>query len=151
MIKFTINGKRRQYSGPAFKRLVDVLRQDFGLKGVKEGCGEGECGACTVLLDGRPVSSCLIPVCQIEGRRVDTVESLSRAGKLSPLQKAFVDHAGAQCGFCTPGILMTASADGQTKSPKAIRENFAGHLCRCTGYVHILESLMQARRRRSKK
>ncbi|MDD5656830.1 MAG: (2Fe-2S)-binding protein [Elusimicrobia bacterium] len=148
MITLTVNGRRRRYAGPPFKRLLDVLRQDFGLTGTKEGCGEGECGACTVLVDGKPVASCLVPVCQIEGARVRTVESLGKAARLSALQKAFVERGGIQCGFCAPGILMTASAGPAPKSEDDARRKLAGHICRCTGYVHIVESLMAARRKK---
>jgi carbon-monoxide dehydrogenase small subunit len=143
MIIFTVNGRKRNYKGPPFKRLLDVLREDLGLTGTKEGCGEGECGACTVLLDGKPVVSCLVPVFQVQGRKVETVEGLGRPERLSPLQKSFRDHAGAQCGFCTPGILMTASRLKKT-DPESVRAGLAGHLCRCTGYMHIVDSLAKA-------
>ena len=105
-----VNGKPVRFAGPPFTRLIDVLREDLGLTGTKEGCGEGECGACTVLLDGRPVNSCLIPVCQAEGRRVETVESLGTPSSSTSLQQAFLTQGGAQCGICTPGMLMTAWA-----------------------------------------
>ncbi|MGH9389367.1 MAG: (2Fe-2S)-binding protein, partial [Vicinamibacteria bacterium] len=101
MIELTVNRKKRRYRGPSFKRLLDVLREDFELTGTKEGCGEGECGACTVLLDGEPVNSCLVPVAQAEGSRVETVESLGDASRLSPLQQSFLDQGGSQCGICT--------------------------------------------------
>src|SRR4029450_13718525 len=104
-MRLHVNGKARAYDGPAFKRLLDVLREDLGLTGTKEGCGEGECGACTVLLDRRPVNSCLIPACQVEDRKVETVESLGRPERLNVLQEAFLDEGGAQCGICTPGML----------------------------------------------
>jgi carbon-monoxide dehydrogenase small subunit len=146
-MKLTVNKKKRAYSGPPFKRLIDVLREDFGLTGTKEGCGEGECGACTVLVDGKPVNSCLIPVCQMEGRKVETVESLGKPEKLCPLQKSFLDEGGAQCGICTPGMLMTAKAwidGGGSDDPEAIRDCLAGNLCRCTGYQHIVASVVKA-------
>jgi carbon-monoxide dehydrogenase small subunit len=149
MISFFVNGRKRNYKGPPFKRLIDVLRDDLGLTGTKEGCGEGECGACTVLLDGKPAVSCLVPVCQVQGRKVETVEGLGDPGRLSPLQKSFQEHAGAQCGFCTPGILMTASRLKKT-SPEAARAGLAGHLCRCTGYMHIVESVAKAPKRRKR-
>ena len=150
MISFTVNGRKRSYKGPPFKRLLDVLREDFGLTGTKEGCGEGECGACTVLLDGKAVTSCLVPVCQVQGRKVETVESLGRPGRLGPLQKSFQENAGAQCGFCTPGILMTASRLKRPDQDAAVRAGLAGHLCRCTGYMHIVESVTRAPARRKR-
>jgi carbon-monoxide dehydrogenase small subunit len=110
MIELTVNREKRRYRGPRFKRLLDVLREDFALTGTKEGCGEGECGACTVLLDGEPVNSCLIPVAQAEGSRVETVESLGTTSRLSPLQRAFLERGAAQCGICTPGMLLAALA-----------------------------------------
>ena len=147
MIAFTVNKKRRAFRGEPFKRLIDVLREDLRLTGTKEGCGEGECGACTVLVDGRPVNSCLIPVCQVEGKRVETVEALGKPENLSPLQQCFLDKGGAQCGICTPGMLMTARAyiDGGGKADdSSIRQALAGNLCRCTGYQHIVDSVIAA-------
>ena len=147
MIRLTVNGKKRTYAGPPFKRLLDVLREDFGLTGTKEGCGEGECGARTVLLDGLAVNSCILPVCQAEGRRVETVESLGRPDALSPLQEKFLEHAGAQCGICTPGMLMSATAHqrrGGGEDDRSIRTALAGNLCRCTGYQHIVDSVSAA-------
>jgi aerobic carbon-monoxide dehydrogenase small subunit len=151
-----INGTARRYAGPPFMRLLDVLREDFGLTGTKEGCGEGECGACTVILDGRPVNSCLIPVCHAAGRRVETVESLGTPAALNVLQEAFLSQGGAQCGICTPGMLMTAWAyvrGGGADDPEAIRRELAGNLCRCTGYQHIVNSVIAAvrTRRRTRK
>ena len=147
MIKLTVNGRKRAFKGPPFTRLIDFLREDLGLTGTKEGCGEGECGACTVLVDGRPVNSCLIPVCQAEGGVVETVESLGTPRTLDRLQESFLDHGGAQCGMCTPGMLMTATAwrrAGGSKKPEAIRRALAGNLCRCTGYQHIVDSVVSA-------
>jgi carbon-monoxide dehydrogenase small subunit len=149
-IHFTVNGKRRSYSGPGMKRLLDVLREDLSLPGTKEGCGEGECGACTVRLDGDVVVSCLVPVGQVEGRRVQTVESLGRPDRLSPLQEAFLTEGAAQCGICTPGMLMTASAylqRGGSADDDAIRRELAGNMCRCTGYQHIVRAVQKAARR----
>ena len=151
MLRLRVNGKGRSFAGPPFKRLLDVLREDFALTGAKEGCGEGECGACTVLLDGRPVNSCLIPVCQASGRRVETVESLGKPERLNVLQEAFLAEGGAQCGICTPGMLMTAWAwvrGGGSDEPEAIRNLLAGNLCRCTGYQHIVNSVVRAVRDR---
>ena len=147
MIRLNVNGKARAYKGLPFKRLIDVLREDLGLTGTKEGCGEGECGACTVLLDGEPVNSCLIPVGQAEGRLVETIEGLSGSGALTALQKTFISHGGAQCGICTPGMILAATAyirRGGRRDPKAIRDYLAGNLCRCTGYQHIVDSVMRA-------
>ncbi len=147
MLRLTVNGRRRSFRGHPFKRLIDVLREDLDLTGTKEGCGEGECGACTVLLDGRPVNSCLIPVCQVTGRRVETVESLGAPERLNGLQRAFLEEGGAQCGICTPGMLMTAWAwvrEGGSDAPEAIRNVLAGNLCRCTGYQHIVNAVARA-------
>lgn len=147
----TVNGKRRSYRGAPFKRLIDVLREEFGLTGTKEGCGEGECGACTVLLDGQPVNSCLIPVCQAEGRKVRTVEGLGDVKRLSPLQKCFLEHGGAQCGICTPGMLIAAQAyiqAGGKAQAGAVRRALAGNLCRCTGYQHIVDAVCAAIRKK---
>jgi carbon-monoxide dehydrogenase small subunit len=148
-LAFTVNGKRRSYGGSGMKRLLDVLREDMALPGTKEGCGEGECGACTVLLDGQAVVSCLIPVAQVAGRRVATVESLGRPERLSPLQEAFLAEGAAQCGICTPGMLMTAFAylrSGGRPEDAAIRRELAGNLCRCTGYQHIVHAVRKAAR-----
>ena len=154
MIRLKVNGKGRSFGGAPFKRLIDVLREDFGLTGVKEGCGEGECGACTVLIDGEPVCSCLVPVCQAAGARVETVESLGRPGKLNALQQGFLEEGGAQCGICTPGMLMAATAflrAGGKRDPQAIRTAIAGNLCRCTGYEHIVSSVIAAVTGRAKR
>jgi carbon-monoxide dehydrogenase small subunit len=151
MIRLTVNGRGRSFAGPPFTRLIDVLREDFGLTGTKEGCGEGECGACTVLLDGQPANSCLIPVAQVAGRRVETVESLGRPGRLNPLQGAFLTEGGAQCGICTPGMLMTAWSwvrAGGAADEGAVRNLLAGNLCRCTGYQHIVNAVVKAVRAR---
>jgi aerobic-type carbon monoxide dehydrogenase small subunit (CoxS/CutS family) len=147
MIDFTLNGRKASFKGAPFKRLIDAIREDFALTGTKEGCGEGECGACTVLLDGEPVNSCLIPVCQAEGRKVETVESLGTPEKLSKLQAGFLACGGAQCGICTPGMLMTATAhlkSGGKRDDKSIRTALAGNLCRCTGYQDIVKSVAAA-------
>jgi aerobic carbon-monoxide dehydrogenase small subunit len=146
-IELVVNRKRHTFTGPPFRRLIDVLREDFGLTGTKEGCGEGECGACTVLVDGEPVNSCLIPVCQVEGQSIRTVESLGRPDALNSLQQRFLDGGGAQCGICTPGMLMTATAwieQGGSDEPGEIRRVLAGNLCRCTGYQHIVDAVASA-------
>lgn len=153
MIKLTVNGKKRSFKGAPFKRLIDVLRDDLALTGTKEGCGEGECGACTVLLDGEPVNSCLIPVCQAAGRKVETVESLGSAERLSKLQAGFLACGGAQCGMCTPGMLMTAHAhlkSGGKRDDRSVRAALSGNLCRCTGYQDIVKSVISAAKGRKK-
>ena len=141
MTTLTINGKRRRLAAHPMKRLLDVLREDCGLTGTKEGCGEGECGACTVLLDGVPVNSCLVPLAHADGAHVKTIEGLS--GR-HPLQRAFVEHGGAQCGICTPGMIMAAIALGRAPSMQAMRTGLAGNLCRCTGYSAIYRSIRGA-------
>jgi aerobic-type carbon monoxide dehydrogenase small subunit (CoxS/CutS family) len=125
-------------------RLLDVLREECGLTGTKEGCGEGECGACTVLVDGEAVNSCLVPVAQVQGTRIMTIEGL---GGQHPLQRAFVEHGGAQCGICTPGMIMAAAALGARPNLEQIRQGLAGNLCRCTGYSAIYRSVQLAGRR----
>ena len=147
--RFRVNGERHEVTVPGMRRLLDVLREDLGLTGTKEGCGEGECGACSVILDGQVVDSCLVPVCQVEGSDVRTVEGLSRGqtGALSPLQQAFLETGGAQCGICTPGMLMAAQAyleGGGEADEDHIREAIAGNLCRCTGYTKIVEAIEMA-------
>jgi carbon-monoxide dehydrogenase small subunit len=143
-IRFSVNGNTRTVKVPPMKRLLDVLREDLQLTGTKEGCGEGECGSCSVRMDGELVNSCLVPVLQAEGAEIQTVEGLAIRGELHPLQKAFLDHGGAQCGICTPGMLM-ASAQLLEQNPHPgmtqIREALAGNLCRCTGFIRIFESV----------
>jgi carbon-monoxide dehydrogenase small subunit len=154
MIELTVNRKKRRYRGHSFKRLLDVLREDFGLTGTKEGCGEGECGACTVLVDGEPVNACLVPVAQAEGSRVETVEALGTVARLSPLQQSFLEEGGAQCGICTPGMLMTAVAhlrEGGGADPESVRTALAGNLCRCTGYQHIVAAVVETAKREQAK
>jgi aerobic carbon-monoxide dehydrogenase small subunit len=149
MIEIKVNGRKRRFRGPVFKRLLDALREDFALTGTKEGCGEGECGACTVLLDGEPVNSCLLPMAQVGGRSVLTVEALGSVERLSPLQESFLAQGGAQCGICTPGMLMTAWAylrQGGKDDADAVRGALAGNLCRCTGYQHIVAAVVDAAR-----
>ncbi len=148
---FTVNGRRRRVSVPPMKRLLDVLREDCRLPGTKEGCGEGECGACTVLIDGRSVNSCLVPAVQAEGARILTVEGLADGPALSALQRAFIELGGAQCGICTPGILISAHellrrSPGRVPGDAEVREALAGNLCRCTGYQLIVDSVLAAAR-----
>jgi carbon-monoxide dehydrogenase small subunit len=146
--RFTLNAAPVEVDVPGMRRLLDVLREDLALTGTKEGCGEGECGACTVLLDGAPVDSCLVPVCQVDGATIATVEGLAPVpGSLDALQQAFLETGGAQCGICTPGMLMAARAyldTGGGPDDEAIREAIAGNLCRCTGYTKIVEAIALA-------
>ncbi len=150
-ISLTVNGAARELDSPPLVRLLDALRGPLGLPGTKEGCGEGECGSCTVLLDGEPVNACLVSIGQCEGRAVTTVEGLGDAAHLSPLQRCFIDHGGAQCGICTPGVLIAAEAllaRRPDPNEEEIREAIAGNLCRCTGYQRIVESIREAARAR---
>jgi carbon-monoxide dehydrogenase small subunit len=146
-IRFTVNGKPCAVQAPPMKRLLDVLREDLRLTGTKEGCGEGECGSCSVRMNGELVNSCLVPVLQAEGASVQTVEGLALNGELHPLQQAFLKCGGAQCGICTPGMLM-AAAQLLDLNPHPnlaeIREGLAGNLCRCTGFMRIFESVVEA-------
>jgi carbon-monoxide dehydrogenase small subunit len=147
-LRLEVNGEPRTAEAPPMKRLLDLLREELALTGTKEGCGEGECGACSVLLDGELVNACLVPACQADGRRVTTVEGLARSDReLHPLQTAFWELGGAQCGICTPGMLVAAAALLEAKprpSEAEIREHLAGNLCRCTGYVKIVEAVAAA-------
>jgi len=150
-LSFTLNGKARRVSAPPMKRLLDVLREECALTGTKEGCGEGECGACTVLLDGRPVNSCLVPAVHAAGTKIVTVEGLAKNGRLSRLQTAFVEMGGTQCGMCTPGMLVTSAAllagvRGRVPSEDEVRDALAGTLCRCTGYQKIVDAVREAAR-----
>ena len=138
----TINGKQRRLKVPPMARLLDVLREDCGLTGTKEGCGEGECGACTVLVDGVAVDSCLVPMAHVEGRKVVTIEGAAAAKRSAKaLQNAFVEHGGAQCGICTPGMIMAACTLKTGCSRDEIKTVLAGNLCRCTGYISIFNSV----------
>jgi aerobic carbon-monoxide dehydrogenase small subunit len=146
-VVFEVNGRRREAEAPPMRRLLDVLREDLRLTGTKEGCGEGECGACSVLLDGEVVNACLIPVCQAQGTAVVTVEGLARDSRLDLLQQAFLECGGTQCGICTPGMLIAARAllDANPRPTRdEIKEAIAGNLCRCTGYVKIIDAIAQA-------
>ena len=137
-----VNGASHEVDVHGARRLLDVVREDLGLTGTKEGCGEGECGACTVLVDGRPVMSCLVPVCQVEGQALVTIEGLATGTTLHPLQKAFAEHGGAQCGICTPGMILAAEAWVEhPETAEDVREALAGNLCRCTGYTKIFEAV----------
>jgi len=149
-ITLTVNGKKVTVQAYAMERLLDVLRHELGLTGTKEGCGEGECGSCSVLLDGRLVNSCLIPVLQASGAKIITIEGLATDGRLRVLQQAFLDCGGAQCGICTPGMIL-AAFHLLSKKPQPtleeIREGLSGNLCRCTGYMQIFEAVAEAGRR----
>jgi len=147
-INFVLNGSEVTVSVEAHKRLIDVLRGPLGHTGTKEGCGEGECGACTVIVDGHTVNSCLYPALEIEGKSVTTIEGLQGTDStLSVIQQAFVEHGGIQCGFCTPGMIMSTKAlldSNPEPTDEEIRAALLGNLCRCTGYVQIIESVKSA-------
>ncbi|MFZ0304536.1 MAG: (2Fe-2S)-binding protein [Terracidiphilus sp.] len=146
-ITMCVNGETRTVSVPPMKRLLDVLREDLHLPGTKEGCGEGECGSCSVRMDGELVNSCLVPALQAEGSVIQTVEGLAVNGALHPLQECFLACGGAQCGICTPGMLMAAAQlieRNPHPSMDDIREGLAGNLCRCTGFMRIFESVLAA-------
>jgi carbon-monoxide dehydrogenase small subunit len=146
-IEFKVNGESHKLEVFPMARLLDVLREQLHLTGTKEGCGEGECGACTVKLDGQIVNSCLIPVAQVNGANVTTIEGVAHGDQLHAVQQAFIDHGGAQCGICTPGMIL-AAVDLLERNPEPteadIRTGLAGNLCRCTGYMKIFESVVRA-------
>ena len=146
-LTLTVNGTERTVDVGPLKRLLDVLREDLDLTGTKEGCGEGECGACTVLLDGAAVCSCLVPAIQAQGCSVLTIEGLEEWDTLHPIQKAFVEHHAVQCGYCTPGMVMTTVAllrENPRPTRDQIREGLAGNICRCTGYHKIVDAVEAA-------
>ena len=143
-MRFTLNGASTDVDAHPMARLLDVLREECGLTGTKEGCGEGECGACTVLVDGAPVCSCLVPFAQVDGAEVMTIEGL---GNDHPLQHAFMNEVGAQCGICTPGMIMAALSIDAYATLGDVRTALAGNLCRCTGYEAIYRAVMKARER----
>jgi carbon-monoxide dehydrogenase small subunit len=146
-IECTVNGKAAILWAYPMERLLDVLRQQLQLTGTKEGCGEGECGACTVFIDGEIVNSCLVPVTQVEGASITTIEGIANEDQLHSVQQAFIDCGGAQCGICTPGMVMAAvDLLGRNPNPTEadIRNGLAGNLCRCTGYMKIFESVVNA-------
>lgn len=146
-IRFSVNGESREVHTPPLKRLLDVLREDLHLTGTKEGCGEGECGSCSVRMNGELVNSCLVPVLQAEGAAIETVEGLARSAGLHPLQQAFLAQGGAQCGVCTPGMLMAAAQLLECNPQPGmaeIREALAGNLCRCTGFMRIFAAVSAA-------
>ena len=153
-VSFIVNGEAKKLLAHPMERLLDVLRNDLKLTGTKEGCGEGECGSCSVLLDGMLVNSCLVPVAQASGASIDTIEGISAHALMHPLQEAFLECGGAQCGICTPGMIL-AAVHLLEKNPEPalaeIREGLAGNLCRCTGYMQIFEAVARAARRRVRK
>ncbi len=146
-VSFKVNGQPHRVEVFPMARLLDVLREELHLTGTKEGCGEGECGACTVNVDGRIVNSCLVPVAQVQGSEITTIEGVANAGQLHAVQQAFIEHGGAQCGICTPGMVL-AAVDLLERNPQPteadIRTALAGNLCRCTGYMKIFESVIRA-------
>src|SRR5436853_1534689 len=146
-IKFRVNGKKIELEVPTNRLLVDLLRYDLGLTGTKEGCSVGVCGACTVLLDGKNIASCITPAVMADGAEVTTIEGLAEDGRLHPLQQAFIDYGGFQCGICTPGQIMAAKALLDTiphPTEDEIKDWMMGNLCRCTGYYKILDSIKAA-------
>ena len=150
-VSFIVNGEAKKVLAFPMERLLDVLRNHLGLTGAKEGCGEGECGSCSVLLDGMLVNSCLIPVAQANGASIVTIEGMSAHAMMKPLQEAFLECGGAQCGICTPGMILAAVHLLEKKPEPAladIREGLAGNLCRCTGYMQIFEAVSRAARQR---
>jgi carbon-monoxide dehydrogenase small subunit len=146
-IELKVNGESHRVEVFPMARLLDVLREELRLTGTKEGCGEGECGACTVILDGQIVNSCLVPVAQVNGADITTIEGVGDGDKLHAVQQSFIDHGGAQCGICTPGMIL-AAVDLLQRNPAPteadIRNGLAGNLCRCTGYMKIFESVVRA-------
>jgi len=144
-MRFTLNGREVSFAGSGARRLLDVIREDLGATGTKEGCGEGECGACSVIIDGEVVDSCLVAVGQVEGSDVITVEGLADGGRLTALQQAFIERGAAQCGICTPGMLLAAHVlleQSRRLTAEDVREGLAGNLCRCTGYTKIIDAVL---------
>ncbi|MGB9617692.1 MAG: (2Fe-2S)-binding protein [Desulfomonilaceae bacterium] len=147
IISLTVNGEQVEAAVEPNKTLVQFLREDLGLTGTKHGCGLGDCGACTVIMDGKPVNSCLVLAVQAHGREVLTIEGLAENGKLHPIQQAFVDKGAIQCGFCTPGMILSAKAllaENPQPTEQEIRTAISGNLCRCTGYQKIVEAIQEA-------
>lgn len=146
-IQFILNGEEVEHDAPLNRTLLKMLREDFDLTGAKEGCGAGECGACTVIMDGQAVNSCLVLAVEADGHTITTIEGLGKNGKLDPLQVAFINEAALQCGYCTPGMIMTAKVllqNNPTPSEAEIKEGISGNLCRCTGYKKIIEAIQSA-------
>jgi aerobic carbon-monoxide dehydrogenase small subunit len=146
-MRVKVNGIDHNIEAPPMSRLLDVLREHLRLTGVKEGCGEGECGACSVLIDGELVNSCLVPLLQAEGASIITIEGIANGDKLHAVQQAFLEHGGAQCGICTPGMILAAMMllkQHPNPTLEQIQEGLAGNLCRCTGYMRIFEAVLHA-------
>ncbi len=144
-ISFTVNGEKKEIKVHPMKRLLDVIRDDLGLTGTKEGCGEGECGACTIWLDGELANSCMVPVCQADGSKITTIEGISEDERMNTMQQAFKERGGTQCGMCTPGMIMAATYYmDHPEHAGSIREALAGNQCRCTGYKRIIDSVKEA-------
>ena len=146
-IQFTLNGQSHELSVQPWKTLLQLIREDLKLTGTKEGCGHGECGSCTVLMEGKTVNSCLVPAMEADNKEIVTIEGLSEGETLHPIQEAFVSHSGMQCGFCTSGMIISAKAlldSNPDPSEEEIREGIAGNFCRCTGYTKIIESISAA-------
>lgn len=144
LINIVVNGEPHEVAVNTEQTLLEVLREELGLTGTKKGCNQGECGACTVLVEGKPVSSCLVLAVSVNGKSIATIEGLSQDGRLHPLQEAFVQHGAIQCGFCTPGMLLAAKyllENRPVPSEQEIKEAIAGNICRCTGYVKIIEAI----------
>jgi carbon-monoxide dehydrogenase small subunit len=145
-MKVTVNGQQREIMAAPWRTLLDVLRYDLGLTGVKEGCGNGDCGSCTVLLEGEPVNSCLILIGEVEGKEITTIEGLAQGNILHPLQQAFIEEGAVQCGFCTPGVILNAKAmldSNPRPTEEEVRGTIAGNLCRCTGYDKIVRAILK--------
>ena len=146
-IRFILNGETYVLKVKPWRTLLEMLREDLQLTGTKEGCGQGECGSCTVIMGGKTVNSCLVPALEADGQEITTIEGLARGDELHPVQKAFVEQAGFQCGFCTPGMIMSTKAlleRNPSPGEEEIREGIAGNFCRCTGYTKIIESIQAA-------
>jgi carbon-monoxide dehydrogenase small subunit len=147
-VNFVINGKKEEWETPPNISLLELLRDHLGLTGTKNGCEAGECGACTVLLDGRPVYACLVLAPKVDGRDIMTIEGIGEEGKLHPLQEVFLTHGAVQCGFCTPGMILAAKAfldENPYSSREEIKDAISGNLCRCTGYLQIVEAIEASR------
>ena len=146
-IKFVLNGPAYELKVSPWRTLLEMIREDLQLTGTKEGCGQGECGSCTVIMGGKTVNSCLVLAVEADGQEITTIEGLADGEALHPIQESFVSHAGMQCGFCTPGMIMSAKAlldKNASPSEKEIREGISGNFCRCTGYTKIIESISAA-------
>jgi carbon-monoxide dehydrogenase small subunit len=148
IVEFTCNGEMKKVDVPADMRAIDLIRDVLGLTGTKEGCGKGECGACTILLDGKPVNSCLLCAPKLHGREIVTIEGVTKeGGKLHPIQEAFLEEGAVQCGFCTPGMIMSSKALLEKNShptEEEIEEAISGNICRCTGYIKIIKAIKSA-------